>query len=339
MRNIGMVVSSVSLTENALKIIEKRGRSAVDEACRKILKIPAGKGEVSDALNYYATTILPNVLPIFPALIYLSSLAVGGNPEKPKPTAVDMLLVTSAGDIHDDVIDNSINKFGRKTVFGKYGYNTALLAGDVLQIQGMTSLQQDFEPLSLGQRKNIADLISKAMTEIVDAESLETSLWKKKVISPQEYFEVIQLKSAIAELHCKIGGIIGCADTNALEQVARCGRVIGLLSTIKEEFIDLTNSSELEHRIKTELPPYPMLLALQSSELNRQVAKIMSKGRISRKDLEIIVSDVLGSIEVSSLKAELKIMGENELSSNLLLKNKESASELAILVKALSAEL
>ena len=334
-----MVVSPVSLTENALKIIEKRGRSAVDEACRKILKIPVGKGEVSEALNYYATTILPNVLPIFPALIYLSSLAVGGNPEKTKHVAIDMLLVTSAGDIHDDVIDNSINKFGRKTVFGRYGFNTALLVGDILQIQGMTALQSDIQSLSLEQQTDIASLISKAMTEIVRAESLETCLWKKKAVSPQEYFEVIQLKSGIAELHCKIGGIIGCADKKNLEQVARCGRVIGLLSTIKEEFTDLTNFSELQHRIKTELPPYPMLLTLQSSELNRQIAKIMSKGRIARKDLELIVGDVLDSIEVSRLRAELKIMGAKELSSNLLLENKESVSELAILVKALSAEL
>jgi geranylgeranyl pyrophosphate synthase len=168
---------------------------------------------------------------------------------------------------------------------------------------------------------------------------LESSLWKKKAVAPQEYFEVIQLKSAIAELHCKIGGIIGCADKKNLQQVARCGRVIGLLSTIKEEFTDLTNFLELQHRIKTELPPYPMLLALQNSVLNRQVAKIMSKGRIARKDLELVVSAVLNSVELSGLRAELKTMGEDELSSNLLLQNKESASELAILVKALSAEL
>ena len=328
-----------SLTENALKIIDNRGKFAIEGASEKILQNQFGEGIISSALEYYAKTVLPAVLPIFPALIYLSCKAVGGNPKKTKNLAVFIMLVTSSGDIHDDIIDNSTHKFRRKTVFGKYGRDVALLAGDVLLIQGMTLLQKNYDSLTTKQKTNIADLINKSMIEIVKAESLESSLWMKADVTPQEYYEVINLKGDIAELHCKIGGIIGCADENALDDIARYGKVIGILSTMKEEFTDLLNPSELKHRIRKELPPYPMLCALQNDNIKRQIIPVTGKTKLSHKDLQFISKTVLTSMEVKKLKGELRELGENELASNKLLKNNGAAEELAILIEALTAEL
>ncbi len=74
---------------------------------------------------------------------YLSSKAVGAIPKNLQSVATAMLLITSSGDIHDDIVDNSSRKFSRKTVVGKYGKEIALLAGDMLLIQGMTLLQNE----------------------------------------------------------------------------------------------------------------------------------------------------------------------------------------------------
>ncbi len=84
------------------------------------------------------------------------------------------------------------------------------------------------------------------MVEIVKAEAIETSLWHKSNVSPKEYFEVIELKGGVAELHCRIGGIIGGGDEETIDALARYGRVIGILSTLKEEFVDMSSSVELE---------------------------------------------------------------------------------------------
>jgi hypothetical protein len=62
-----------TLTEIAVDIIEKKGRFALAEASRHILQSRYEYGKVSEALKYYAEVIFPRVLPIFPALIYLSS--------------------------------------------------------------------------------------------------------------------------------------------------------------------------------------------------------------------------------------------------------------------------
>ena len=328
-----------SLTENALKIIESRGRFALDEASRKIHQSQHGEGLVSAALNYYAKAIFPAVLPIFPTLIFLSCKAVGGNPEKTKPIATSMMLITASGDIHDDIIDNSMRKFQRKTVFGKYGRDTALLAGDALLIQGTASLQKNCEFLSAENRTKVADLMAKSMTEIVKAEFIETRLWQKPEVTPEEYFEVFRLKGGIAELHCRIGGIIGFAEKKSYECLAHYGRAIGILSAMKEEFVDLLDYSELEHRIKNELPPYPMQCALQNEDMKKQINPIIRKRVLSQKDLQFVSKTVLTSMEVKKLKAELRALGENELTSNVLLKNNEKAKELAVLIEALTTEM
>ncbi len=248
-----------------------------------------------------------------------------------------MLLITSSGDIHDDIVDNSRRKFSKKTVVGKYGKDIALLAGDLLLIQGMSVLQNECN-LSNKQKKMLLDLVVASMVEIVKAEALESSLWQNADVTPEEYFEVIKLKGSVAELHCKIGGLIGGGDEETIGDLARYGRVIGILSTLKEEFVDMSSSVELGHRIKRELPPYPMLCALQNKTSNCTLAFARS-AKYSLKDLQRVSETVLGSFEVEELNAEFRKFGRKELADNPLLKGDERAGELVVLLEALTEEL
>jgi geranylgeranyl pyrophosphate synthase len=170
-----------TLTEIAIGIIEKRGNFALVEASQQILQSTYDDGVISEALKYYAKMIFPRVLPIFPALIDLSCEAVGGKTEEAKSVAVPMLLITASGDIHDDIIDKSTKKYGRKTVFGKYGHEITLLAGDVLLTQGLSLFQKSSEFLSAEQRANVLSLITEAMFELAAAEASEICLWKKSI--------------------------------------------------------------------------------------------------------------------------------------------------------------
>jgi len=329
-------MKSPSLKKKALTIIDKRGRTALEEASREILQNQHDGGIVSDALNYYAKETFPSVLPLFPALISLSCEAVGGQPEKTKPLAVAMMLITASGDIHDDIIDKSTHKFGKKTLFGKYGSEVTLLAGDTLLVQGMTLFQNRCDSLSREQKQAISGLICKSMFEIAKAEAIETRLWKKANVTPQEYFEVIRLKGSIAEAQCRIGGILGDADEKSLDSIAHFGRVIGILSTMMDEFMDILNFSELQHRIKNELPPYPMICAFENEVLKKQINLIISKAEFLRKDAKVVAEKILNSEEAHNLKVELKELVENELKNNFLLKKNKRGKELIILLQALA---
>jgi geranylgeranyl pyrophosphate synthase len=332
-------MSTSSLTQNALCIIQGKGHSAILQACQKILQNKYDSGIIREALHYYAKMVLPNVLPIFPALVYLSSNSLGIVPENYNSVAQAMVLITSSGDIHDDIVDNSKEKFGRKTVFGRFRKDISILAGDVLLIQGTTDLQKECFNLSSKQRRAITDFVAASMFEIVEAEALEISLWDKVNATPEEFFEVIRKKGSVAELHCKIGAIIGGGSQEAIDDLGHYGRVIGILSTLKEEFVDMTIFEELKHRIKYELPPYPMLCAMKNKALKNKIVSITEGPKLLKNDLQVIEETVLGSIEVKRLIAEFRDLGGKELTTNLLLQGNERASELAILLEALTVEL
>ena len=327
-----------SLTEYALNLIDRKGKLVLDQACQKIQQFDYGSDIINAALKYYAQTTLSKVLPIFPTLIYLSCYAVGGKPEKTKSLATAMTLITASGDIHDDIIDRSTHKFSRKTLFGKYGKDIALLAGDALLIQGVTLLN-NCDDLSIEQRKTVADLVAKSTFEMIKAESIETCLWKKQEVKAEEYFNVISLKASVAELHCRIGGIIGSADTKTIDDIAHYGRIVGLLATMKEEFVDMQNIPELKHRIKYELPPYPVIYALQDEKLKKQINPIIIKKKPTKNDLQFIANIVLNSEMVNELKSEMAELGLKELGANSMLAENKRGKDAAILLRALATEM
>jgi heptaprenyl diphosphate synthase len=326
------------LTQKALHEIQSRGESALQQACKLIFESQYDKGAICEALHFYASDVLPGVLPIFPALIHLSSRAVGKSLSNTDSVAAAMLLITASGDIHDDIVDNSKGKFGKKTVVGKYGKQTALLAGDLLLTQGFTTLLDAYKNLPAARQSEIMYSVHSAMVEIVAAEALESTLWRKKLVMHSEFFEVFRLKAGVAELHCRIGGLLAGADPERLTALAGCGRVIGVLATLKEEYVDLSNPYELRHRLNHELPPYPLLCAMQDKQLKPKIDRIINKDRMQCSDVSELSGLVLGCPEVKRVEAELRTLGERELATNSVLKC-GCCGDLVLLLEALSSEL
>jgi geranylgeranyl pyrophosphate synthase len=304
--------------EMALRVIDKRGRSAMERARQEILASQYDGGVVSSAIRYYASVTLPGVLPLFPALISIACEAVGGKTEKIEAISAAMALITSAGDIHDDLIDKSTTKYSKKTVFGEFGSGITLLAGDALLVQGLTLLHGECESLTEKQRQAISSLIPEAFFEISKAEAEEIQLMTKTVITPREYFDVIRLKGTVAEAMCRIGGILGNADEKTLESLGNYGRTIGILSTIKDEFGDICDTLELQHRLLNECPPLPMLYALQNPQIRSKVESLIENSNLTKKDAKKITKVILDSEEVRKLTKEMSQLAKNELNSFLI---------------------
>jgi geranylgeranyl pyrophosphate synthase len=310
----------------------------VDQACKEILSFSWGDEAIDAALKYYALNTLPSVLPIFPTLSYVSCRLVGGKPEKTQPVAKVLMIIAASADIHDDVIDRSTHKFENKTLYGKFGDDLALLAGDALLTRGLTLLS-NCKGLSVAQRKAVAGLVEKATLKMIKAEALETRLRKQHDLAAHEFFEDIKLKSSVAELQCRIGGMVGNADGEDLDDVAEFGRVIGVLATVKEEFVDLQNPAELRHRLKYELPPYPVVYALQDERLKTQILPVIGEKNPTNKQLQSLVDAVLNSDATQKLRVEMSKLGLKELGRNPLLQDREVAEEAVVLLEALAMEM
>ncbi len=325
--------------ETALNIIYERGSRSLEDACNEISKFQDNVDIVSDALKYYAEKIFPRVLPIFPALVSITCELVGGKPERISSLASSLLLITASGDIHDDIIDKSTYKFRRKTVYGKYGSSIALLTGDVLLVKGLTLLEENCEAHFPKEKKLIIDLVNNSFFEIAKAESLETCLWRKSNVTHKEYFEVIRLKGCVAELQSQIGAIIGGADKKSLDFVKSYGRTMGILSTMNDEFMDMSDFAELQHRFKHELPPYPMICAFRNKAIKEQFQLLTSKDQFSKQELKLLISTVMKSKEVQKIRSEVMTLSQKELNNNILLKDVKKGREAVLLLHALASNI
>jgi len=332
-------MNQLELENAAVTLINRRGKAVMEKTRQKLLNTKYDNGILDLALKHYAKVNLPLVLPLFPALTSLSYEAAKGNhfvKDETESFAVAMALIAFSADIHDDIIDQSTVKYAKKTIYGKYGSNIAILTGDALLVQGHSLLYQACESLSSIQRQAISISLPKANFELSFAEALETRLRKKSVIKPDEYFEIMRLRGVFAELQCRIGGIIGQADSEMLDFLIRFGRFVGMSGTIKDEFNDLLDVSELKHRLKFECPPLPMIYALQDEKVKSTITSFVEQADYSNAATKKIAKLVLDSEAVCCLKHKLNEQAAEELKQLSTLKGNRVEPDAFLLCNGLS---
>lgn len=327
--------SQEEIEDAAVAMIEKRGRTAMERAKQEILSTIYDDDIISEALKHYAQVSLPLVMPIFPALMLISCEMADGKFEKIDSIAAGLALIAFAGDIHDDIIDKSIKKYGKKTVFGAFGEDIAILAGDALMIQGSTIVQNNSDALTSEQRKSIFNAIKSTLFEISKAEAKEKTLSKSKRINPEEYFEVLRLKGSVAELQCRVGCILGKANSELTRCCGQFGRTIGMLGIIKDEFRDMFDYYELEHRIRYECPPLPMICALTNPLNKKEIKSILSK-EFGRKEVIKISKIVMHSEEMRQAINNINLVITKEKENKIFLKETKETIDAMLLLDAMS---
>ncbi len=324
------------LMQTVKRIVEENGKAAVKNAHEEILSLKHTGEVIYSALEYFAETILHSSLPVFPALLSLSCKAVGGKTEKTTSIGAAMTLVAIAADVHDDIIDDSPTKYGKKTIVGQFGSDVALLAGDALLFYGLALLNRECGSLLKQQREAIIGMTSKAFCDISNAEANETGLRKKHDLAPEEYFEIIRQKAVVPEVHCKIGGVLGNADEATLDALGRYGQAFGVASIIRDEFIDLVEQPELLSRMNHGYPPFPILYALRNKKIKPKVEKLIDNSRITEKLVNEIVDLILDSAEVQELRKDFSLEINRGLQALTLVKNVAIARDLRILLTAMA---
>lgn len=304
------MIAEPDLVQNCVDIFRKRGNGALEKAKAELLTSPNYGGVVSSALKYFARVTLRGVLPVFPGLVSLSCEAAGGNPEKTIDVGAALLLIASTADVHDDIIDKSTEKHNKKTVYGKFGAEIALLVGDALLFQGLTLLHKGCNTLSEEQKRKIVTLTNEAFLKISKAEAKETALKGKRDIPPGKCLKLLRLKCVVPEVHCQIGAVIAGANTEVVSKMGEFGKTYGVASAILEEFADLLTSDELENRIKNECLPLPLLYAFQNPVVKQEILQLISGANISASNLKRVIDIVTGLKEVQNLCNRIKLSSE-----------------------------
>jgi geranylgeranyl pyrophosphate synthase len=273
--------SQEEMMEQVQKILEERGRKALEMARKTVLEEEIECKEVREALKYFITEYWHDLAR--PALLSLCCEAVGGDLEVTIPIAIPLSLISGGIDIHDDIIDQSKVKGSRPTVLGKFGKDIALLVGDALLFKGFTLLHKTVEKGVPAEKVAvIVDIVKNTFFELGDAEALELQFRGRMDVTPEEYLQVVRKKAADVEAHTRISAILGGGSKEEIDVLGEYGRLLGMIIILRDDWIDMVDFEEIAHRIKRECLPLPLLYALQSPKTKSKLSSILFKKTITR---------------------------------------------------------
>lgn len=227
-----------------------------------------------------------------PALTSFSCEAVGGDREMAKDVATMFTLASAGFGIHDDILDKSLHKGLRRTVFGLYGIDGALLAGDLLIVKAWAIVENMIRKTQ--KPTKIADIIrtyGNLSVEICEAELMETQSRRKLDLGIENYEKLLWKAMAEMEACARIGGIMGDGQPCEVDSLGEYGRRLGLISRLGDDVEDCLNlNGSLLPRIENESLPLPLLYAASSSkERYAEIRDIINKTKTTPSDAQALL--------------------------------------------------
>jgi len=310
-------------SEMVLTELAKKSRNGLEFAKRAILSEEIQCLKLRDALEYYVSS-WNDVTHL--GLFAVAYEAVRGDLQEAVSVQAAVAMIAAAFDIHDDIIDKSTLKHGTPTVLGKFGEEIALLLRDAFLIEGFTLYGKSLEELHR-EKANVFETIKQSLYEFGNAHALELSLKKRADAPPEEYLKIVKMKAASIEGDMRIGAIIGGGTRKEVEAFARYGRILGTLAMLREEFIDVFDTEELNQRVSSEYLPIPVLYAMQDTESKKKIEKLLAK-EITNRDVGVLVDAVFKAKNVGKLKKYMEELVAEAVGITSTVRNKNLRDQL-----------
>jgi geranylgeranyl diphosphate synthase, type I len=122
---------------------------------------------------------------------------------------------------------------------------------------------------------------------------------------PKEYLDFVKKKAASIEADMSLGALLGGGTEEQIEALGQYGRILGILTTLREEFIDVFEAEELLQKVNIDRLPIPIIVAMQDAKAKADIDEILAKRKISKKDAEKLVEVVFKTESVRKLKKEM----------------------------------
>lgn len=172
--------------------------------------------------------------------------------------------------LHDDIMDRADMRRGKPTVHKKWDDNTAILSGDVMQIEAYKLIAGT----PVEHLKVVLDLFSKTATEICEGQQLDMEFESRTYVTADEYIEMICLKTAVLlAAGAQIGAILGGGSDEDAANLYNFGNAIGLAFQLKDDLLDVYgNESNFGKKIGGDIlcnkKTYLLIHALKKAEGN-----------------------------------------------------------------------
>jgi len=174
-----------------------------------------------------------------PALVALSAGTVGQTNDNLITVAVIIEMVHLATLIHDDVMDEAVLRRQRPTMAANWGNQISVLLGDCLFAHALKLAASFPTP-------EICRAVSDSTKTVCSGEILQTHRQRKFQFSREEYFKVLEMKTAeLFALSCELGGWLCGATAPKRTGLRHFGLALGTAYQIYDDCLDLFGSEAL----------------------------------------------------------------------------------------------
>lgn len=174
-----------------------------------------------------------------PLLVVLMAREYGEVKEESLLSAVTLELLHTASLVHDDVVDESGQRRGQRSVNAVFDNKVAVLVGDYLL---SVSLMQSAHTGNI----QVVEIISQLGATLSKGEVDQLANIRKEEISETAYFQIIKHKTAALFAACaQLGALSAGASPEAVERARKFGEIIGLCFQIRDDIFDYYKESAI----------------------------------------------------------------------------------------------
>jgi geranylgeranyl diphosphate synthase type I len=178
-----------------------------------------------------------------PVIAMISCEAVKGDVVKVIPLSIACELAHNFTLVHDDIMDKSKLRRGIPSVHIKYGESTAINAGDLLFVKAFESIHKTTGDVKIF--KNVEYGLIDCIREISEGQQLDMEFEQRKIVTEEEYLEMIRKKTAVFfQYAAEAGAILGGANSEQSNALNQYGLNLGLGFQIWDDYLDVSSNIE-----------------------------------------------------------------------------------------------
>lgn len=210
--------------------------------------------------------------------------------DKAMHTAATFEYFHTASLVHDDIVDESEQRRGVKSIHCSYGNKVAVLVGDYLLANGLLCASKVDSPRLVG-------IVSKAAQALASGEILQLSNVSNQSIDENVYYDIINRKTAALFSACsEAGALCASTDENVIQNMSLFGHYVGMCFQIRDDIFDYDTSADIGKPTGNDMKEgkltLPLIYALNHSndEYMQKLAHKVKSGEISDDEIDELVS-------------------------------------------------
>jgi octaprenyl-diphosphate synthase len=200
---------------------------------------------------------------IRPVLVLLVANAYQYQGKHHHELAAIVEFIHTATLLHDDVVDESSMRRGRKTANALFGNAASVLVGDFLYSRA-------FQMMVTINSMQVMQILADATNVIAEGEVLQLLNMHDPDVTEERYLQVIRSKTAkLFEAAAQIGALIAGARPDQIEAAAEYGRSLGTAFQLIDDVLDYSgNANDIGKNVGDDLregkPTLPLIYLMKN---------------------------------------------------------------------------